>query len=58
VTRIVPSEVFFVVTTVAALECADWPKAELASANAPSATETSRTVRIFIAFSKGSALMS
>jgi hypothetical protein len=57
VTRIVPSEAFFVVTTVAALEWADWPKAEPVSVTAPRATATSTILCIFIVFSKDRCLI-
>jgi hypothetical protein len=49
VTRIVPSdEVFFVLTTVVALEWADWPKAEPVSASAPRAAATSTILCVCI----------
>jgi hypothetical protein len=48
VTRIVPSEVVFVVTTVAALEWADWPRAEPVRVSAPRAAATSTILCVFI----------
>ena len=49
VTRIVPSEVFLVVTTVPEAVWADWASAVAAIASAPSATRMSRALRMFMA---------
>ena len=48
VTRIVPNEYFFVVTTVAALECAERPKAGAVSASAARPAATSTILCVFI----------